>query len=54
MSTPPTATDSDSNALYTVANVIANPEITIKAGGETIDASEITPELLADKLQEAE
>lgn len=44
-------TDSDSNALYTV-NVIANPEITIN--GEKVDASEITPELLADKLQEAE
>tara|TARA_R110002020_G_scaffold57090_22_gene157432 strand:- start:9076 stop:10341 length:1266 start_codon:yes stop_codon:yes gene_type:complete len=44
-------TDSDSNALYTV-NVIANPEITIN--GETVDASEITPELLAGKLQEAE
>ena len=44
-------TDSDSNALYTV-NVIANPQITIN--GEKVDASEITPELLAEKLQEAE
>jgi len=44
-------TDSDSNALYTV-NVIANPEITIN--GEKVDASQITPELLADRLQEAE
>lgn len=43
-------TESDANNLYT-ANVIANPSITI--GGETIDASTITPELLQDKLQEA-
>ena len=43
-------TESDANNLYT-ANVIANSSITI--GGETIDASTITPELLQDKLQEA-
>ncbi|MDE0924110.1 imelysin family protein [Aurantimonas coralicida] len=43
-------TESDANNLYT-ANVIANASITI--GGETIDASTITPELLQDKLQEA-
>lgn len=33
-------------------NVIGNP--TIMLGGEEVDASEITPELLADKLQEAD
>ncbi|MEF2550474.1 imelysin family protein [Aurantimonas sp. A2-1-M11] len=43
-------TESDVNNLYT-ANIIANPSITI--GGETIDASTITPALLQDKLQEA-
>ena len=43
--------ESDSNALY-VANVIANPKITI--AGEEVDATEITPELLSDKLQEAD
>ena len=42
--------ESDENTLYT-ANVIANESITI--GGETIDVSTITPELLQDKLQEA-
>ena len=42
-------TDSDENPLYT-ANVIANPKIT--HGGEEIDASTITKELLAEKLQE--
>jgi len=42
--------DSEENDFYT-ANVIANP--TLKVGGETIDASEITAELLADTLQEA-
>ncbi|MBD1546784.1 imelysin family protein [Roseibium aggregatum] len=41
---------SEANVFYT-ANVIANP--ILKVGGETIDATEITPELLADKLQEA-
>ena len=44
-------TESDANALY-VANVIANPSVTI--GGEAVDAATITPELLADKLQEAD
>ena len=43
-------TESDSNALY-VANVIANPAITID--GSEVDASEITPALLQDQLQEA-
>lgn len=43
-------TESDENAFYSV-NVIANP--TIKVGGEEIDASKITPALLADELQEA-
>ncbi len=42
--------ESEENDLY-VANVIANPSL--KAGGETIDATEITPALLADSLQEA-
>jgi putative iron-regulated protein len=42
--------DSEENDFY-VANVIANP--TLKVGGETIDASTITGELLADTLQEA-
>ncbi|GAB2186624.1 imelysin family protein [Roseibium sp. LAB1] len=42
--------ESEENDLY-VANVIANPSL--KVGGETIDATEITPDLLADKLQEA-
>jgi putative iron-regulated protein len=44
-------TESDENALY-VVNVIAHPTLTI--GGETVDASAITPALLQDKLQEAE
>lgn len=42
--------ESDSNALY-VANVIANPTLTID--GVEVDASEITPALLQDNLQEA-
>jgi putative iron-regulated protein len=42
--------ESEENDLY-VANVIANPSL--KVGGETIDATEITPDLLADTLQEA-
>jgi putative iron-regulated protein len=41
---------SDENPLY-VANVIANKEI--KLGGETIDASAITKDLIASKLHEA-
>jgi putative iron-regulated protein len=41
---------SDENPLY-VANVIANKEITL--GGETIDASAITKELIGGKLHEA-
>ena len=43
--------ESDENPLYT-ANVIANT--TIKIGDEVIDVTTITPELLADKLQEAQ
>ncbi|WP_297844670.1 imelysin family protein [uncultured Roseibium sp.] len=42
--------ESEENDLY-VANVIANPSL--KVGGETIDATEITPTLLAESLQEA-
>lgn len=42
--------DSEENPFYT-ANLIANPSL--KAGGETIDASNITASLLADQLQEA-
>ena len=42
--------ESDSNALY-VANVIANPKITID--GVELDATNITPALLQDNLQEA-
>ncbi|CUB04093.1 imelysin family protein [Marinomonas fungiae] len=43
--------ESDMNPLYT-ANVIANANIEI--GGKTVDASKITPELIADFLQEAD
>jgi putative iron-regulated protein len=43
-------TESDSNALY-VANIIANPQITID--GVAVDATQITPALLQDELQEA-
>ncbi|MCB9948953.1 MAG: peptidase [Rhodospirillaceae bacterium] len=43
--------ESDENRLYS-ANVIANE--TLVFGGETIDASVITKELLADVLQEAD
>lgn len=42
--------ESDSNALY-VANVIANQNLTID--GVAVDATEITPELLQQQLQEA-
>jgi putative iron-regulated protein len=42
-------TESDENPLYT-ADVIANTSI--KLGGETVDTSKITTELLADTLQE--
>ena len=42
--------ESDENALYT-ANVIANPKLLI--AGEEVDASTITPDLIANKLQEA-
>jgi len=42
-------TESDANSLYT-ANVIANSEITV--GGDKIDASTITPEVI-QSLQEA-
>lgn len=43
--------ESDINPLYT-ANIIANKTLTV--GGQEIDAQEITPELLADQLQEAD
>ncbi len=43
--------ESDENPLYT-ANVIANTRI--KIGDEELDVTTITPELLADKLQEAQ
>lgn len=43
-------TESDENGLY-VANVIAKPTITIE--GASVDASTITPDFLADTLQEA-
>jgi putative iron-regulated protein len=43
-------TESDENPLY-AANVIANTSISF--GGETIDTSQITKELLADELHEA-
>ncbi|WP_334174204.1 imelysin family protein [Pseudoxanthobacter sp.] len=43
--------ESDENPLYT-ANVIASTQIRI--GNEVIDVTTITPELLADKLQEAQ
>ncbi len=43
--------ESDENPLY-VANVIANTQIRI--GNEVVDVTTITPELLADKLQEAQ
>ena len=42
--------ESEENPFY-AANLIANPSL--KAGGETIDASNITSSLLADQLQEA-
>ncbi|QDG75417.1 imelysin family protein [Labrenzia sp. PHM005] len=42
--------ESEENDYY-AANVIANP--TLKVGGETIDASNITASLLSEKLQEA-
>ncbi|MEO9336031.1 imelysin family protein [Mesorhizobium sp. SB112] len=43
-------TESDENTLYT-ANVIANKSIEIN--GETVDATNITPEFLSGTLQEA-
>ncbi|WP_289035042.1 imelysin family protein [uncultured Roseibium sp.] len=42
--------ESEENAFY-AANVIANSSL--KVGGETIDATEITPVFLAEQLQEA-
>ena len=42
--------DHPENEFYT-ANVIANP--VLKIGGQTVDASEITPELIRDTLHEA-
>lgn len=44
-------TESDTNALY-VVNVIATPKLTI--GGQAVDATDITPALLKETLQEAE
>jgi putative iron-regulated protein len=44
-------TESDENALFTV-NVIANPKL--KIAGKDVDASDITPGLLAEKLHEAD
>ena len=46
---PSYGTESDENLFYTV-NVIANPSLSI--GGQEIDASAITPALLADTLHE--
>jgi putative iron-regulated protein len=43
-------TENDSNALY-VANVIANPKLVVD--GVEVDATDITPALLQDNLQEA-
>ncbi len=43
-------TQSDENELYT-ANIIANTSLTIN--GETVDVTEITPDLLQNTLQEA-
>ncbi len=43
-------TESDENPLY-AANVIANPKLSV--GGEEIDATNITKELLANQLHEA-
>ena len=43
-------TDNPENPLF-IANIIANT--TLKIGGETVDTTTITKELLADKLQEA-
>ncbi|WP_298985247.1 imelysin family protein [uncultured Roseibium sp.] len=42
--------ESEENDFY-ASNVIANP--TLKVGGETVDATEITADLLANTLQEA-
>ncbi|MEM7461138.1 MAG: imelysin family protein [Pseudomonadota bacterium] len=42
--------ESDENSLYT-ANVIANKSVTVN--GETVDASSITPDLIASSLHEA-
>lgn len=42
--------ESEENDFY-AANIIANP--TLKVGGETVDATEITADLLANTLQEA-
>lgn len=43
--------ESEDNKLY-VANVIANPKLTV--GGRLVDATNITPELLAGSLHEAD
>ena len=44
-------TDSDTNAYY-VVNVVANN--TLNVGGKSVDATEITPDLLRDVLHEAD
>jgi len=44
-------TDNDENAFYAV-NVIANSKLTV--AGKTIDATQITPQLLSDLLHEAD
>ncbi len=46
---PSYGTESDTNGYY-VANVIANAMV--KVGGQEIDATKITPELLSETLQE--
>ena len=43
-------TENPENPVYT-ANIIANPKLSV--AGKEIDATEITPELLANELQEA-
>ncbi|TCT13188.1 imelysin [Tepidamorphus gemmatus] len=42
-------TESDTNAYY-AANIIANPSITV--GGRVVDATDITPQLISQTLQE--
>ncbi len=51
VSTSSYGSESDLNPLYT-ANVIASKSLVI--GGQTVDTSKITPELIAEYLQEAD